>query len=204
MVLDDVLDWLETLSTNPWFYVAIFGIALLDAVVPIVPGETTVILGGIAAGQGHLSLFLVIALAALGAGVGDSFAYWLGRRSGDWLKRRLFNNDKRAARLDWAEEQLAKRGGTLLVTARFVPGGRTAVTLSSGITRQPYERFLLFDGLACVLWASYAALLGYVFGEQFKDDHTKAFYFAFGAALFVAALIELVRWFRHRHELTEA
>lgn len=199
-MLNDVLHWLETVSTSPWFYGLIFSIALLDSIVPVVPSETTVILGGIAAGQGHLWLGLVIALGATGAFVGDNIAYWIGRRAGGWLRRTIFAKEKRAARLDWAERQLQTRGGMLLVTARFIPGGRTAITVSSGITHQPYQRFLVFDALACALWATYAGVLGFVFGDRFKDDHTKAFYYAFGAALAVSGLVELVRWVRHRGE----
>ena len=61
-MLESLLDWLESLSSNPWFYVLIFVIALLDSVVPVVPSETTVILGGIAAGQGELWIVAVIVL----------------------------------------------------------------------------------------------------------------------------------------------
>ncbi len=197
-MLTSLLEWLESISSSSGFYPVIFAIALLDSVVPVVPSETTVILGGIAAGQQHLSLPLVIGLGATGAAVGDNIAYWLGRRAGGRLQRTLFRSDKAKARLAWAAEQLEKRGGLLLVTARFVPGGRTAITISSGLTRQPYRRFILFDALACVLWASYAAILGFVAGDRFKDDHTTAFLVAFGAALSVTALIELVRWLRER------
>lgn len=202
-MIGDLLHWLETVSTNQWFYGLIFIIALLDSIVPVVPSETTVILGGIAAGQGHLILAFVIILGALGAFSGDNIAYWLGRRAGGWLRRRVFGSEKRAARLEWAEKQLRTRGGMLLVTARFIPGGRTAITISSGITHQPYQRFLMFDALACVLWATYAGVLGYVFGERFKDDHTKAFFYAFGAALAVSGMVELVRWLRHRNQPEE-
>jgi membrane protein DedA with SNARE-associated domain len=77
-LLDSMLDWLESFSSSPWFYAVIFAIALLDSVIPVVPSETTVILGGIAAGQDNLSIVLVIGLGALGAFVGDSSAYGLG------------------------------------------------------------------------------------------------------------------------------
>ena len=200
-MLTSLLDWLESISSSSGFYPVIFAIALLDSVVPVVPSETTVILGGIAAGQQHLSLPLVIGLGATGAAVGDNIAYWLGRRAGGRLQRTLFRSDKAQARLHWAAEQLEKRGGLLLVTARFIPGGRTAITISSGLTEQPYRRFLLFDALACLLWASYAAVLGFIAGDRFKDDHTTAFLVAFGAALSVTALIELVRWLRERRRV---
>ncbi len=202
-MLDSVLNGLADLSSNPWFYAIIFLIALLDSVVPVVPSETTVILGGIAAGQGHLMLALVIFFGASGAIAGDSIAYWIGRRAGGWLERSFFSKPSRQNRLDWAKAQLEVRGGMLLVTARFIPGGRTAITVSSGLTKQDYRRFLAFDVLAGVLWASYAGSLGYLFGNRFKDNHTAAFLYAFGAALSVTALIEGVRWFRHRRLAAE-
>ena len=194
----NLMDWLESFSSDVWFYPIIWAVAFFDSLVPIVPSETTVILGGIAAGAGDLALPLVIGLGAFGAFCGDNFAYWLGRRAGGWLQRTVFRSEKAQGRLEWASEQLSTRGGMLLVTARFIPGGRTAITVSSGITRQPYQRFLKFDALACVIWASYAGSLGYFFGERF--DHTQAFLLAFCAALAVSGLIELVRWVRHRSD----
>lgn len=197
-MLDSLLGALEDLSSNPWFYLIIFAIALLDSVIPVVPSETTVILGGIAAGQGNLLLTLVILCGALGAICGDSIAYWIGRNAGDWLERVYFHKEFRRARLEWAKNQLEVRGGMLLITGRFIPGGRTAITVSSGLTHQPYRRFLAFDFVAGVLWATYAGSLGYFFGDRFKDDHTRAFLYAFGMAISVTLLIEAVRWLRHR------
>ncbi len=197
-MLESLLDWLESLSSNPWFYVIIFTIALLDSVVPVVPSETTVILGGIAAGQGELWIVLVVALGALGAFVGDNMAYWLGRRAGGWLQRTVLKREKQQKQLAWASDQLEKRGGLLLITARFIPGGRTAITLSSGITKQHYPTFMKFDAIAATLWASYAGILGFYFGDRFEDDHTRAFLYAFFTAISVTILIEIVRWVRER------
>lgn len=197
-MITDLLNWLESATSSPWFYLAIFAIALFDSVIPAVPSETTMILGGIAAGQGELFIALVIVLGALGAFCGDNLAYQLGLRASDFLKRRLFSTEKGEKRLAAASAQIEKRGGPLLITARFIPGGRTAMTASSGITKQPLDWFLKWDAIAAVLWASYAGGLGYIFGETFEDDHTKAFYWAFGAALGVTALIEIVRWLREQ------
>lgn len=196
--MTDLLNWIESFTGDPFFYFVVFIIALLDSVFPVVPSETTLILGGIAAGQGSLNIFLVIGLAAFGAMIGDSIAYLLGDRAGGWARNRLAGSEKGAKRLAWAEEQLATRGGLLLITGRFIPGGRTMITFASGLTSQPYRKFLMFDALACVLWAVYGGALGYFFGDRFKDSHTKAFFFAFGTALSVTVLIEAVRWVRHR------
>ena len=193
------LEWIESFTSSPWFYVAVFTIALLDSIIPVVPSETTVILGGIAAGQGELAISLVIALGAIGAFVGDSTAYALGNRFSDRIRGVLFRGAKGEDRLVRAGEQIRKRGGLLLITARFVPGGRTALTFSCGLTRQPYLNwFLRWDVIAVIVWASYAGLLGFFFGDRFEDDHTTAFWWAFGTALSVTVLIEIVRWLRAR------
>jgi membrane protein DedA with SNARE-associated domain len=196
-VLGDVLHHLEELSTSPWFYLVILVIAYLDSMIPVVPSETMVILGGVAAGQGDLWLGLVIACALTGAFLGDTTAYLLGRHFGPAIERRFFRRPKSQARLEWARRQLRVRGGMLLVTARFVPGGRTVVTFTSGLTRQPFRRFLGFIAFAAVVWACYAALLGYIGGKAFADNHTLAFLVAFGCALAVTGVIEVIRWIRH-------
>jgi membrane protein DedA with SNARE-associated domain len=196
---DSFLDWIETFTSSPWFYVVLFAVAFLDSIIPIVPSETTVILGGIAAGQDELSIVLVIVIAAFGAFLGDSTAYALGNRYSEQISGVLFRGAKGQDRLARAGDQIRKRGGLLLITARFVPGGRTALTFSCGLTQQPYLNwFLRWDIVAVVIWASYAGLLGFFFGDRFEDDHTRAFWWAFGTALTVTVLIELVRWLRNR------
>lgn len=194
-----LLDWLDSFSSSPWFYLVIFVVALLDSVIPIVPSETTVIIGGIAAGQGNLSVGLVIGLGALGAYIGDTLAYLLGRRSGTLITRWFFRGDKGADRLSRAGTQIRKRGGYLLITARFVPGGRTALTFTCGLTRQPFwSWFTRWDLVAVVIWAGYAGSLGFFFGDRFEDDHATAFWWAFGTALCVTVAIEVVRFVRGR------
>lgn len=198
-LLGDLFDRLAEFSGSGWFLAIVFAIAFFDSVVPVVPSETLVIIGGVAAGQGDQYLPLVIACGALGAFAGDNAAYQLGVSAEGFLHRTLFRGDKGAKRLAWAARQLETRGGLLLLTARFIPGGRTAITVSSGVTRQPRRRFALFDLLACVIWASYAATLGFFGGKTFADNHTLAFIVAFAAALSVSGIIELVRHLRNRH-----
>lgn len=197
-MISDVLGFLESISSSPWFYLAIFTVAFLDSILPVVPGETTVILGGIAAGQGELWIVLVVLCGAIGAFAGDSTSYWIGRRASGPLQRGILSSDKWQDRLAAAARQLDKRGGPLLITARFIPGGRTAITLSSGITERPFDWFVRWVALATTIWACYAAGLGYFAGNRFKDDHTTAFFVAFGTALGATALIEVVRWLRER------
>ena len=54
--------------------------------------------------------------------------------------------------------------------------------------------------MATVIWASYAALLGRIGGEAFKDNHTKAFMLAFGLAIGTNVIIEVTRhYLKKRH-----
>ena len=191
-------DWLERVSSNPWFYGVIFAVALLDSVVPVVPSETTVILGGIAAGRRDLILPLVIIAGAAGAFAGDNLAYAIGARFSARIEARSNRTEKGRKRLEWARTQLAKRGGSLLITARFIPGGRTIITLASGMTAQPRKRFRMFVGIASLIWATYAAVLGYAFGNRFKNNHNLALLLAFACAISVTILLEVLRWVRHR------
>ena len=200
-----ITDW----SQNPWFFAILFTVALLDSVIPIVPSEFTVIAGGVAAGAGTLidgqpvlSIVLVIICGAIGAYAGDSLAYWIGNRSDRVLKKIFFRGEKGDDRLFAPGEQIRKRGGLLLITARFIPGGRTAMTFSCGLTGQPFLAwFTRWDLLATTLWASYAGLLGY-FVASAIDNQSTALWLAFGFALGGTLLIELGRWLieriRHR------
>ncbi len=194
----DLTDWLSDFSANWWFLGIIAAIAFLDSVVPIVPSETMVIIGGVAAGQGDQMLLAVIAVGALGAFLGDNTAYVLGDRMSGFIQRHADRRPKWHTRLEWAGEQIRVRGGLLLITARFIPGGRTALTVSSGVTRQPRRWFVGWISIAVAIWATYAALLGYIGGKAFEDNHTLAFVVAFSAALAMTVLIEVGRHLRAR------
>jgi len=198
-IFTDLTGWLSDFSANWWFIAIIAVVAFLDSIVPIVPSETMVIIGGVAAGQGDQRLLVVIAAGAIGAFLGDNTAYLIGDKMSSWIQRRADRRPKWHARLEWASEQIRLRGGLLLITARFIPGGRTALTVSSGVTHQPRRWFVGWITVAVLIWATYAALLGYLGGRAFEDNHTLAFIVAFAAALGVTVLIEVVRHLRVKY-----
>ncbi len=196
--LNTFFEWLKESSSSPWFYVIIFVIAVFDSVLPIVPSETLVIIGGVSAGSGSLSIVLVILCAAAGAFIGDNLSYFLGREASDWVIKRRTRTEKGAKQMAKIIEQIHDRGGMLLITARFIPGGRTLLTLSCGVTRQPRKWFVGWAVVAASVWSLYASLLGFVGGKSFADNHTKAFLIAFAGAFGVTVLIEAIRAISHR------
>jgi membrane-associated protein len=196
--VSDLTDWLSDVSANWWFLVVIVVVAFLDSIIPVVPSETCVIIGGVAAAQGDHPIWAVIACGAGGAFFGDNAAYLIGRRAAGWFERRAMRKPAFGKRLGWAREQIRERGGLLLITARFIPGGRTILTLTSGITRQRPLWFVCWIAVAAVIWATYASLLGFIGGKAFEDNHTAAFLVAFAGALSMTIVIEIVRHQRNK------
>ncbi|TYB67324.1 DedA family protein [Nonomuraea sp. PA05] len=188
-----ILDLVEQVMSSPWLYVALFALALLDGFFPIVPAETSVITAGVFAATGETNLALVIVVAALGAFAGDHISYLIGSKSA----RRL--RDKKA--FVWARGALAERGGLVLVVARYIPGGRTATTLTMGAVRHPLRSFTFFDAIATSSWAVYSGLIGFFGGMAFENDPIKGLLLGLGIALSVTAVVEIVRWVRKRRAI---
>jgi membrane protein DedA with SNARE-associated domain len=197
-VFDQFRDWV---SGRWWSYLAIFAVSAIDAFFPLVPSETVVITAGNLASTGDLVLPLVILSAAAGAVVGDNISYFIGKWAGERTVRRLFRSEKAHRGFDWAEEQLERRGFYIIVIARFIPGGRTAVTFTSGYTQgMPWRKFIVADVVAGLVWATYAAMLGYVGGKTFEEQPWKGLLLGFAIALGVALLVEAIRHFRNRRQ----
>jgi membrane-associated protein len=168
--------------------------ALLGNVLPVLPSETVIIAFGVAtAGSADPRIFLLVLCAAVGAFAGDNLSYLIGWRFGPWATRRFFAGEKGAARLDWAKRSLRRFGMGLIIVCRFIPGGRAAVTLSCGLVRYSWRRFILATAISGVVWASYAFLAGRIGGKAFEDKPLVGFAVAFGAALVVSGLVEAIR-----------
>jgi membrane-associated protein len=191
---EEIIVLIEGALGSPWGLLGIFAIAAIDGFFPVVPSESLVVTAGVFAATGDQSLAVIIAVAALGAFAGDHVSYFAGRRAG----HRLRGGARRQAAFEWAGRILAERGATVIIVARYIPGGRTAVTLTAGAVRYPLSSFALFDGIAAASWATYAALVGFVGGTAFEAEPLKGVVLGLGLALSLAGAIELVRHARRR------
>jgi membrane-associated protein len=185
-------------NASGWAYLIVFLLAYLDALVPVVPSETSVITAGVVASTGDLNLMLIVAAAAAGAFLGDNTAYFIGSRFGTRINDRFFSGEKARKRVEWAQQQVTERGGELILIARFIPGGRTVVTLSAGTLGYPWRRFVIFDAAAALGWALYASLLGYFGGHAFEAAPWKGLLLALAIAFAVAGAVEVIRWYLKR------
>jgi membrane-associated protein len=182
---------------SPLSYLIAVLIPALDAIFPVLPSETAVIALGVATARStDPRIGVLVACAAIGAFLGDNLCYLLGRRFGPRVERRFFSSEKGRHRREWAERSLGRFGTQIIIVCRFIPGGRTAVTLSCGLIGYPRRRFVFATAVAAVIWALYAFFLGRLGGRAFEDRPWLGFLVAFGATLVVTGLIEAGRRIR--------
>ena len=175
----------------------------LDALLPVLPSETAVIALGVAtAGHSDPRIAALVALAACGAFLGDNLAYLLGRRFGPAVERRFFPGDRGKRRRAWAEHTLRRYGARIIIACRFVPGGRTAVTLTYGMVGYRRRSFVAATACAGAVWAVYAFFIGRLGGRTFADRPWAGLLLALGVALIFSILAEVLRRTRPWRVLT--
>jgi membrane protein DedA with SNARE-associated domain len=184
-------------------YWAVLLVVAGDGVFPALPGETAIVAASVLAADGTLNILLVILAGAAGAVLGDSTAYWIGRAGGGPIKRGVMRFAGRD-RLEAAERMVARQGPALVVVGRFLPGIRIAINLSCGAGQMAFPRFLVFDCIGAILWASQAALLGYFAGKAFADQLWVAFVVAFGVTALIGGFVALKERRRVRAERAAA
>lgn len=145
------------------------GVALLVGVesagVPV-PGETSLIAAAVLASQGHLSLPLVIVVAAAAAIVGDNVGYAIGRRGGRWLLTRPGRWQRsRTHLLERGEAFFARHGARAVFFGRWIPWLRVTAAWLAGANRMPWPRFLVWNALGGVVWATSIGVAAYFLGK---------------------------------------
>jgi membrane-associated protein len=179
---------------SPASYLIAFAVPALDAILPVLPSETAVIALGVAtAGRADPRIAVLVVLAACGAFVGDNLAYLIGRRFGPAARRRLFAGGRGERRLAWASQALDRFGIWIIIVCRFIPGGRTAVTLSCGLIAYRRRSFVIATACAAGAWAAYAFFLGRLGGRAFEDRPWAGLLLALGSSLVLSAAIEALR-----------
>ncbi len=149
-------------------YWAVFLFVGIESIGIPFPGETMLIVAAIFAGKTHqLSIVLVIVAAACGAIVGDNIGFWIGREGGYLVLRRYgkyigFNERK----LKVGIYLFRRHGGKVVFFGRFVAVLRAWAAFLAGVNRMLWGRFLLFNALGGIVWATIYGLGGYFLGEN--------------------------------------
>lgn len=166
--MDAIVTWLTDAAASWWVYPALLALVVGDAFVVILPSETAVVaLGSLAMSTGRPVLALLLPVAALGAIIGDSLCFAIGRRVHP-RRIRLLRGPRGQRALAHAERTMRARAATVILTARYVPFARIAANLTAGSIGLPYRRFLPLSALAGCCWAVYNVAIGSLFGEWLR------------------------------------
>jgi membrane protein DedA with SNARE-associated domain len=182
------------LSTPAWVVLlVVFALPALESSAFLgflFPGETAVLLGGVAAGQGHVPLAAVVAAGVSGAILGDTVGYFVGRRWGRRILGSTLGRFTSARHLDRAERAMLRGSGWAVFLGRFTAALRVLVPGLAGMARMPYRRFLLANVLGGATWGALMATAGYLAGNSW---HTVAHYVSgAGLALMSGVLVLFV------------
>ena len=178
-------------------YPVLFGGVLLGSVVPVVPtGAVVGAAAAVAVTTDHLSLPLVVLLAAFAALAGDVATFTICRFGGPTAVRWVARG-QHAERIEEVREQFRRHGWQIVVVGRLLPAGRIPVLLAAGALAYPWRRLLPASAAAGLLWAVAYALLGVLSGGIF-DSPLVAVLVATLLVLLVGAVLNLVSSRRRR------
>jgi len=187
----DVMAIVDPLMTSPLLFPLLAVMTSLDGVLPMIPSEAAVLASGVFAHGSTRSLMFVVVATALGVFAGDHLAYGLGRSV---LGPRLVGRFRHVARaVAAARRQLDHRPALLIVTSRFVPGGRVTMNAACGTARLPLARFSPASAVAALAWATYTAGLGFVGGAAFVESPLLGLAVGIGLSFALGGAAELVR-----------
>ncbi len=164
------MDLLLSLA-SPWAYIAVFAFAFAEGGLLIglfLPGEAPILVAGVLAFQGRVSIAAMAVVAAAAAVAGDSAGFWLGRRYGVRLEATPLGRKIGAHRWGRAKGFLRRHGGKAVFLCRFVSIFRTLVPPVAGMAGMPYRRFVAFNAPAAALFGAGLVLTGYVAGGSWR------------------------------------
>jgi membrane protein DedA with SNARE-associated domain len=162
----------------------------LENLVPPIPSEIVLALGGFLASEGRMSLPLVIVAATAGSVVGALVLYWLGRSLGeDRLKRWLDHIPLvDADDLDKADKWFERHANAAVLLGRCVPVVRSLISIPAGANLMPLPRFVAFTTLGSAVWNSLFVGAGYALGSRWEqvDQYARWFDYAILALVVVS------------------
>jgi membrane-associated protein len=186
-------DFSDTLGA--WTYALVGGLAFLETgafIGLVAPGETAIVLGGVVAAQGDISLPVVLLVAWLAAAAGDFASFLLGRRLGRrFLLARGPSLGVTAPRLERVDQFYARHGAKAILIGRFIGLVRAVSPFLAGASGLRTRAFLPWSVLGCAVWASAFTLVGYAFNRSFASATHVLTYGALGLAVVAAVVLAL-------------
>lgn len=210
-VLNTILDFVEDIP--PVLRVLLAGVAVMletsVLVGLIVPGDTIVLVASTGVTTVLQFIFMVIAVV-IGALMGESIGFWLGRVFGPKLRASWLGQRVGEERWEKADTFVKRRGGIAVFISRFLPVFHSVVPLTAGMTPMRYRTFMLWTVPACIIWAFLYVSIGSGAAETYRELQNT---FSFAGWIFIgifavsmlllAVLKRVLHHFAHTYESVE-
>ena len=180
-------------SLGSWAYLLVAFMATAETAAFlgfIAPGEFTIIFGGVLAGEGTLSIWLLIGIVWASIVIGDSIGFMLGRRLGRGFAERHGHRVRLTEdRLKKVDAYFASHGGKTIFFGRWLGFVRPLMPFTAGTSGMAYRQFLPYDILSAGLFGSFFCVLGFVFWRSFEQVAATAGKGAIAFGILVALVI---------------
>jgi len=195
-------DWIIRLIEQSG-YLGVAFLMFLETVFPPIPSEVIMSFAGVAAGQGKLDYWLVVASGTAGAMLGNILWYLAARALGIQRLEPFIRRWGRWLTMSWTEVKRAERWfamhGTFFVfLGRMLPTVRSLVSVPAGLLRMSFRRFLLASTIGTAGWTALLAGAGFKLGENYRDID-KIIGPAANAILVILVAGYIYRVWTHRH-----
>ena len=166
---------IKTVEENSSFAYLVIAFAMfLENIVPPIPSEIIMPLGGYFVYQGSLNFYVLVLFGTIGTLLGSFPWYFLGKYLNEQKISRFL--DKKGKFLGITSNDLSKsrlwfdKYGTLLVFwGRLIPGIRTLISVPAGIELMPIGTFFIWTSLGTIIWVTILTAAGYFFGENYEN-----------------------------------
>lgn len=186
-----------------WVYVILFLIIFVETglvVMPFLPGDSLLFAAGAIAARGSLDVVLLLVLCSLGAILGDTLNYGLGKAVGRQLFSKNENGFLKKEYLTRTEAFYERHGRKTIIFARFIPIVRTFAPFVAGIARMHYPVFATFNIVGGIFWVVMFILGGFYFGTiPFVEERFSLVIAAIVIISFVPVVVEYVRYRKRKH-----
>lgn len=184
--------WILTSADAWWVHLAMAGFAFIDAVLPMFPSESVLVtLASIWSTTGHPNILIFPIAAWLGAWAGDMLAFMIGRTVG-YERFRFFREGRGKRAVEIARQGLATRAFLFIMTARYIPLGRTAVNMTAGAVQYSIAKFAVRSLVATFTWAVYGTAIGAIAGQWFEKNRLLGIVVSLVVAIVLSLIVERV------------